>query len=79
MRETSTVRDVLAGCFVCWGEQYHWHGPNAQGLAAQHHDRTGHPTWVEVNMMVYYGEPPFAKQKQAQSEGKPGLWEDKYG
>jgi hypothetical protein len=28
---------------------------NAQPLAAQHHDKTGHPTWVEKVERVYYG------------------------
>ncbi len=49
-------RDVLAGCWQCWGGDYHWHGPNAQAVAARHHDATGHTTWVDVNMSIQYGE-----------------------
>lgn len=55
LRSTRTEREVCAGCYFCYGEQPRWVGPNAQGLAAQHHDRTGHPTWVSVVMKVYYG------------------------
>lgn len=58
MRDTRTVRAVIGGCFTCWGSDARWDGPNAQGLAAQHHDRTGHPTWADVSLSVYYGREP---------------------
>lgn len=32
-----------------------WRGGNAQGVAARHHDASGHPTWVEVDMKILYG------------------------
>jgi hypothetical protein len=54
-REYSYVRTVIAGCFDCWGSEIRWEGPNAQGVAAQHHDKYGHRTWVEVHMTIYYG------------------------
>jgi hypothetical protein len=57
MRITRTARSVLAGCFECWGEYYHWQGPNAQALAARHHDATGHETWADVTLRVRYGKP----------------------
>lgn len=58
-RETYTSRDVRAACFTCHGDIAHWHGPNAQGLAARHHDATGHRTWCDVYLMVRYGRDPI--------------------
>ena len=54
-RETRTIRDVRAGCFVCHASSVKWFGGQAQGTAARHHDATGHATWAEINMGVYYG------------------------
>lgn len=54
-RQTATSRDVIAGCFVCHGTGAHWSGGNAQGVAARHHDATGHPTWCDIAMSVRYG------------------------
>jgi hypothetical protein len=56
-RETWTSRDVFVGCFQCNGSESIWHGKNAQGVAARHHDAHGHTTWVAVSMMVWYGDP----------------------
>lgn len=59
MRSTGTRRDVQAGCFACGGNEAMWTSPNAQGVAARHHDATGHETWVDVYMSIRYGaEPP---------------------
>lgn len=55
MRDTFTSRDLKAGCFVCHGTDAHWTGPNAQALAAQHHDRTKHQTWCDVYLSIRYG------------------------
>ena len=55
MRETYISRDLIAGCFQCKGSDFIWNGKNAQGVAARHHDATGHTTWVDVNMMIRYG------------------------
>lgn len=55
MRDTFTSRDVRAGCFVCHGSDAHWFGGNAQGVAARHHDATGHTTWSDVYLSVRYG------------------------
>ncbi len=71
-RKTSNVRDLKAGCFDCFGSDAHWFGPNAQGVAAKHHDSTGHSTWVDVRMTVYYGNPVF-DENEARKE-LPGLW-----
>ncbi len=54
-RDTQTSRDVRAGCFVCGGDRPTWTGPNAQGVAARHHDATGHATWCNVSMTIAYG------------------------
>lgn len=56
MRKTYTSRDVKAGCFECHGGTAHWWAKNAQGVAARHHDATGHTTWVDVYLSVRYGE-----------------------
>ena len=53
MRPTRVGRQVHAGCFVCHGTQCKWVGKNAHGVAARHHDATGHATWVEVAMSIY--------------------------
>jgi len=57
MRRYSYSRDVIAGCFECWGSDGHWTSKNAQALAARHHDATGHETWCDVNMSIRYGAP----------------------
>ncbi len=54
-RVKSTYRLIAAGCKTCHGVAPHWTGPNAQGLAAQHHDRTGHRTWCNVTLSITYG------------------------
>jgi hypothetical protein len=51
----------------------HWFGPNAQGVAARHHDATGHATWCEVSLSVWYGreEPgPTLVAGDKQKEGR---------
>lgn len=55
-RPTSLKRDVTAGCFICSGMDLKWTGGNAQGVAARHHDATGHQTWVNISMSVVYGK-----------------------
>lgn len=65
MRHTkSGVIHSIAGCYVCHGSEAHWQRKNALACAARHHDATGHPTWCEQAIAVFYGEPP------TQSEGK---------
>lgn len=54
-RETFTSRDVRAGCFTCHGTDAFWLTPNAQALAALHHDKTKHPTWCDVHLSIHYG------------------------
>jgi hypothetical protein len=58
MRKTRVGHSVNAGCFQCWGSDAHWTGKNAQGVAARHHDATGHQTWADVYMTVKYGDEP---------------------
>jgi hypothetical protein len=52
MRQTRIKRVVSAGCSTCMKS---WSGGNAQGVAAKHHDQTGHVTWARVDMLVTYG------------------------
>jgi hypothetical protein len=42
-----------------------WNGKNAQGVAARHHDATGHQTWCDVYMSITYGEKPAETSKGA--------------
>ncbi len=56
MRATYISRDVRAGCFVCHDGNANWTGPNAQGVAARHHDATKHATWCDVYMGIRYGD-----------------------
>ena len=56
MRTYYYSRHVQGGCFVCYGEDAHWFAPNAQAVAARHHDATGHRTWCEVILSIEYGE-----------------------
>lgn len=60
-RETRTGREVKAGCFTCHGNMSGWTSKNAQGVAARHHDATGHPTLVEVSLCIYYGRETLEK------------------
>lgn len=55
MRRTRTARTCFAGCFVCNGSDALWTSENAQGVAARHHDATGHETWCDVSLMIRYG------------------------
>lgn len=59
MRETRCYEDCQrAGCWVCKpdGDAMWIDLPNAQALAALHHDRTGHTTWFESVKHVRYGK-----------------------
>lgn len=75
MRLTYISRDVFAGCFECNGHEQIWWTKNAQGVAARHHDATGHTTWVEVNMSIKYGDgirTIAARQSKAAPSGRRG-------
>ena len=63
LRETWVGRSVIAGCFQCNGSDALWTSPNAQGVAARHHDATGHTTWVDVNLSITYGDKNKDKQE----------------
>ena len=54
-RKSETSRQVRAGCTVCHGTAAHWLGRNAAGVAARHHDATGHRTWAEQSLRTVYG------------------------
>lgn len=52
-RETHVTKPYLeAECQDCDWSAFR---ANAQGLAAQHHDRTGHSVRVEITRAVWYG------------------------
>jgi hypothetical protein len=55
VRKKTQTRDLVAGCHVCSGRTARWTKANAQALAAQHHDRTGHATWVKIVAEIQYG------------------------
>lgn len=71
MRDTYISRDVMAGCYTCYGNDAHWLSKNAQGVAARHHDATGHRTWVQVVMSIRYGEPDKTTASDA-PQGREG-------
>jgi hypothetical protein len=54
-RTTFIGRSLMGGCRQCHGDDAHWFSKNTQGLAARHHDQTGHETWVDVSMTIRYG------------------------
>lgn len=64
MRLTRVGRSVNAGRFDCKGSDAIWTGKNAQGVAARHHDATGHATWADVYMHVLYGEDDDSEKGQ---------------
>ena len=55
MRTTFIGRTFRAGCFECHGDAVHWTAKNSQGVAARHHDATGHETWCEIDTAIRYG------------------------
>jgi hypothetical protein len=57
-------RTMQGGCFVCNNGDAIWFEKNAQAVAARHHDATGHQTWVDVIMMIRYGENPKEEQEE---------------
>jgi len=57
----TTEREIGAGCFTCSGLNAKWIGVNAQAVAARHHDLTGHMTWVDIRMKIYYGKSAESK------------------
>jgi hypothetical protein len=73
MRRYSYARTLHAGCFTCNGSDAKWFGNNAQGVAARHHDATGHPTWVDVSMSIFYGEAPHDAKEATKTEGLEGI------
>jgi len=62
-RVTYISRSLVAGCFDCYGNDARWEGKNAQGVAARHHDATGHVTWVDVGMSIRYGQDAEEKKE----------------
>ena len=60
--------DYDAVCEVCGWEA---HGCNALGLAAQHHDRTGHSVGIDVTGHVSYLSAADHAAKLAEKESSP--------
>lgn len=56
-RSKTVERTGEAGCVDCPDGRI-WSGGNVQGVAARHHDSTGHRTWSVVTVSVHYGEDP---------------------
>jgi hypothetical protein len=60
---SSTLLSARAGCDRCaWTVM----GANAQGLAAQHHDKKHHPTHVEITTLIRYGSGGSAPRQDEQ-------------
>lgn len=65
MRNTWRWFSYHAVCECGWERE----GKNALGLAAQHHDKTGHSVRVEVEGMVsYLSDKDHADRKASKSE-----------
>jgi hypothetical protein len=60
MKNTTTA--MRGGCFVCHGDKTHWTAKNTVGVAARHHDVTGHETWIVVQICTTYSK-SFSKRK----------------
>jgi len=56
MRKTRLAKSYTAGCFDCADGEGQWFANNAQAVAARHHDKTGHATWVDVVLSFTYGD-----------------------
>lgn len=72
MRPYRYSRDVTAGCFNCYGSDARWRGGNAQGVAARHHDATGHETWCDIYLSVVYGEEKPEEKKPEKKNARRG-------
>lgn len=52
-RPTKTTGTIAARCLGCpWAQD----GNTAQGLAARHHDQTGHQVEVFIDRTIVYGD-----------------------
>lgn len=52
-RESHVTRpDIIVECLGCGWTAY---SRNGLGIAARHHDKTGHSVRVEISRVVYYG------------------------
>ena len=55
-RETrSGMVHYVGGCYQCHGNGPGWFAKNVVGVAARHHDATGHTTWTEVAIRTRFG------------------------
>ena len=65
----TTKPDYLASCEDCGWEL---HGHNALGVAARHHDATGHTVHVEVVRSVVYEKRERYEARRAARRGEGG-------
>jgi hypothetical protein len=49
-----TQKQMRGGCFQCHGDKAQWTAKNAVGVAAKHHQATGHDTWVIFEIYSVY-------------------------
>jgi len=66
MRNTRRFFDYFAKCTEC---DWKLASKNALGLAAQHHDRTGHSIGIDVNGHVSYLSNADHKKRQTAGPG----------
>lgn len=62
-RDTHVQTEVAARCEGC---EWFASAANAQGLAAQHHDRSGHTVLVDIERSVRYGGGTSGEHRHAQ-------------
>ena len=59
--------ELVSAVVTCDRCAFNARGKNAQALAAQHHDKNGHRTHVEITTRITYGA-SFGATRQAQKQ-----------
>jgi hypothetical protein len=65
MSRVAGLSHHTGGCSVCGIE---WDSRNVHGLAAKHHYKTGHQTWVELRYLYARKEEPQAEEHKGETE-----------
>ena len=58
------IHHTSAGCNVCSRLKPKWRGRDCGTKAREHHDQTGHSTWVRGKVETIYAKPLKRKAKQ---------------
>ena len=66
MKTSTKLVNAIAGCCICGGEMALWDGPKAAIRAMDHHETTGHQTWLQFTEHRKFGE---SKEKNGRRNG----------